>query len=518
MDLQEQLLRSASEASTFVANHLLRHGDWRMVDYVRSLRTGPDRSLQPRHELWQAIAAEAAAHYGEATAAIVVEELLGDPIAPTSNHFGIDTLADSVQGTLLFGLRPLPGGPRRRTVVVLGFGSVSLNNLTYPMGLLLYDLCNGKVSELPQRLPVLPGRLKQCTVSAVGPFDAEMVDRARSQLRRSCRSGERTTFCQQAADAALAAEFLSPRTLALPSYRRQATHLNACLWRRMFRDPRDAPQLVQLEIEAICARILQVDLFDDESLAHQLFFVPPVREAVLAELDGARACWRRDQLSRRLGQKESRPGPGGTIFFWGLSEGARRIPLTLHAKGPTLLLAGVDETGQVRSWEFSPHVLAAALAARELLPSLFTCFAVVAFSRGFACVGGYYQVAYLPVMQRGICRAIGGVGGNERAAELVSSVPSDGFLAGLQGIVSVADDGSVLPAGPLEVAAAGGLAPADLVALEFLTIREGSLAAFTELFAHVAPDVELPSGWTATLAAENGQSCPSLVRMPRTCG
>lgn len=516
MRLGDHLLSLASRSSPVVRVHLGRHGQASLVDFLQSLPPAPAESFQSRDDLWKVIRKETTSYYGGEIAEQAVADLESDPIAPTSNHFGVDTLADSVQGTLLFSLRPRPDGAPRKTVVVLGFGSISLNNLTYPMGLLLYDPRRGEIDEMPRRLPIFPNRLKDRAVTAAGPFDRVMVERARGRLGRMRRDGEFTAFCERAAGIVFDEDLASSETLALSSYREQATRVNAGLWARMFKDPSVAARLVQLEMEAITRQLLEKDLLDRESLVHSLFFTPPVRDALLAILDGARACWRCGDLRRRLRDLESTHGRGGTVFFWGLSEDGRRIPLALEADRSELHLVGVDEHRRRQTWEFSPYGLLRALADGRLLPSLFTCFAVVAFARGFVCVGGYYQVDYLPAMQRGIAAALTMNAAQRSQVELVARVPSDAFLAGLQGIVRQLDDGAVIPAGPVEVAGAGGLTAADLAQLGSLKVREASLVAFMELFEHMVPDARLPEGWTRQLASENGASCWDLVRMTGT--
>jgi hypothetical protein len=503
--LGAHLLDLASAASPLVAENLRRYGDAPLSEVLASLGTAPEvATLQGRDDLWSVIRDQATVHYGAETAAEAVAELMADPIVPTSNHFGVDSFADSVQGTLLFSLRPGPAGRRPRTVVVLGFGSISLNNLTYPMGLRLYDPRFGDLSGLPQRLPVFPNRVKLCATCAAGPFDREMVDRARQRLHKMAAAGEVTPFCERAAGDILEVEYGSPATLAMPSYGHQSTRINAALWRRMFRNGASASRLVQLQIEPICAALLATDLYDPDSLASHLFFDPVVRDGVLSRLDGARACWNLDELRRSLAGEGDGPCRGGTVFFWGMTERGRRVPLLLEPDGAGMLLVGVDERGQRHEWAFTPDGIAAGLLEGSLLPSLFTCFALLAFARGLVCVGGYYQVEYLPVMQRGVVASLAADGALRRAAELVAAVPTEVCVAGIQAVVRVLDDGAAIPAGPVEIVGAGGLADPDLDAVTAVTVRDAHLVAFTELFHHLVPDADLPPGWVNRLAAENG--------------
>jgi hypothetical protein len=459
------------------------------------------------------IGRHAASYYGTDVAREAVAELRSDPVIPTSNHFGVDTFADSVQGTLLFALRPRAGGGSRRTVVVLGCGSVSLDNLTYPMGLLLYEPGQAGLAGLPQRLPVFSNRFRRWTVGSVRPFDGHMVSRARDRLRKMRLAGQVTPFCERAADQILEEDFAAQSTLSLPTYGHQATRINSSLWRRMFLGGGLSTQLVQLELEVVCADLVTRDLFDPASLIHRLFFTPAVRDALLARLDGARACWRRENLRRRLHEpSDDAQSRDGTIFFWGLTEEGRRIPLTLEQDGSALRLAGTDERRRRWEWDFSPGAVAAALHEGRLIPSLLTCFTALTFARGVVSIGGYYQAEYLPVMQQGVADAVRTQ--DPEAAGLIAAAPTGICLAGMQFAMRLLPGGMGIPAGPVEICGAGGLTEPDLSRISSITVREAHLAAFPELFHHLVPDARLPSDWIERLTTENATHCPNLLRLP----
>jgi hypothetical protein len=475
----DELLALAAASSPSIDRTLRRWGDRSLRDLLASFAgVAPATPLQPRDDLWAVVQSSLAGYHSDVVAAAVVADLRADPVVPTSNHFGIDTVADSVQGTLLFSLRP--GASRRSpTAVVFGFGSVSMNNFSYPLGLRLYD----SVPHLPQRLPIFPNRLKQVVVAAAPPFDEDMITRARSRL---ASMDQLSSFSTEAADQVLADVFLPAADAT--TYAEQSARVNAALWSRTcperspggapFRDKfaeGGPPRFAQVPVEAVCAQLLQHDLAERGSLLHRLFFDTPVRERLLRRLDGAAACW-------RLADDTT-----GTLFFWGISAKGRRFPLRL-----------VD--GRLVGGDFSviwePGAIMEALEDGRLLPSLLTCFAVLAFARGLGCVGGYYQANYLPVMQAGIVHALG----SGAMADAVARVPADLCLAGLQGLVREMADGSVLPVGPVELGGRGtGI---DTAAL---SVRDASLLALTEVLGELVPNDRLPDDWARQLATENGR-------------
>lgn len=500
--LGEKLLSWATRSSPVIRQTLRRYRTSPVREFLDAIRAGTQPALQSRADLWDAVEVEAASTLGPVAAAEVTAELRADPIVPTSSHFGVETVAESVQSTVLYALRPTRPATARY-VAVFGFSSISMNNWSYPMGLSLYDPRHGRLDRLPQRLPIFPSRVKQCTVAAAEPFDQAMVRRAQHKAWQMARTGEVTRFAADAVEDLLAEIFAAPDVLALPSYRAQSPIVNARLWRRMFRDPLCGGELVQLRVEAICARLLRRDLIDPGSLIHRLFFDHTVRERLLAALDGQRACWRRAELHHRIECPSTLP-IGGTIFFWGLSDTGRRIPLTL-TDGRVPLLLGVEGHSRLQV-EFTPDAIVAELNCGRLLPSLYTCFAMLAFARGLTCVGGYYQVEYLPVMQAGTVHALNAE--HRAAADLVAQVPTRVCLAGLQGLVRELDVGGVVPAGPVELAGMGGIKKSELDAFTAMPVPNAYLVAFTELFDVLFPDANLPAGWLGGLARENSRVRP----------
>lgn len=513
MYLRDQLAALASRRSSLLRDQLDGHGDAPLADILHSLAAVGVEPLQARDALWTAIEHQATRYYGAHTARAAVGELQADPVVPTSNHFGVDTFADSVQGTLLYSLRPAPNGEPRRTVVVFGFGSVSLNNLTYPMGIRLYDLGRGDIARLPQRLPILPKRDRDRFTSGADSFDRQMVDRARARLSALHRRGDVTDFGARAAEDILANDFASSEALSLPTYGHQGTWINARLWQRMLQRVSFPPQLVQLHIESICAAVLATDLLDRTSLAHQLLFTPALRREVVARLDGVRACWNRARLVERMRRAVPVQRGGGTLFFWGVSGAKRLVPLLLDETGSSPRLRGVDENQVPFECEFTPDALLRALDEGSLMPSLFTCFTALGFGRALACVGGFYQVTYLPAMQRAIIAALRSMARTRAAASLLARVPTTRYLAGLQPIVRVLADGAVIPAGPIEIAGAGGLDDADLARLRSVSVRDACLMGFTESLPHLLPDAELPRDWIRRLARENSTACDQMLRL-----
>ena len=187
-------------------------------------------------------------------------------------------------------------------------------------------------------------------------------------------------------------------------------------------------------------------------------------------------------------------------------------PLTLAEQGGAVVLAGLSDRGKRHETRFTPDALRADLEDGRLMPSLFTCFATLSFARGLSCVGGYYQAEYLPVMQAGVVGALAAVA-DHGAADAVAGVDAALCVAGIQAVARELGDGSLIPAGPVEIAGAGGLDRAEVDRLD-LPVREACLLALTELGEHlVRPNTSdrAGSGTWPPRTGGDGDSAPGTA-------
>ena len=502
--LVERLLDEVRAAVPVVDDVIERFGARTVVDYLPTQIDAASPAWQSREDFLDVVATIAGDLLDEETAALLRAELAVQPAVLTANHHGVDFFAQSVQGSLLFSRRRLPDGRVARTVPVLACGTVPLDNLTYPMGMLVYDGPSLPLAAMPRRLPVLPNRVRRELVSVAGPLDGHTAARAMDNVRKLLDKGEIRDDTAAVAGELLAVDYCDEQVLALPDYSAQATLLNARVWRRLFAG--EAPsRMVCLELERVCGRLLERDLADASSLAARVLLDPRCRDDLLARLDGERACWDMARLRERL---EGAGGSGGgTVLFWGLTARLRRVPLTLDRdEHGCEVLAGVDDSGARYVYPLQRDTLIEAIRERRLLPAVYTSFLVLAMARGVDCLGGYHQAAYLPVMQGATVAALCTVGDTD-VAEAVAGVRTSGYLGGMQAVMLARPEGLV-PAGVLEMLAAGGLAADDLALVDALGVADAHRASLTETAAEMLPREAVHEGFHELVA---GELAPALT-------
>jgi hypothetical protein len=278
------------------------------------------------------------------------------------------------------------------------------------------------------------------------------------------------------------------------SYCRQATLVNHRLWQRLFRDGSNRSEMVYIELENIVGRLLERDLFDKSTICHQLFFDPELRGRLIENLDGKRGCWQHETLLSRSSDTRTEKdltatdSTQGTIFFWGVDAKGRKIPLgiTENVKGAGAELRGIDDSGELWTFPFTPAEIVRGLQDGHLLPSIFTSYLLVSIARGVSCIGGYYQAEYLPIMKTAVIDTLRSSSGKTvKTIDRGKSHP-DLYLSGMQAI-GLEAGGQLLPAGPLEIIASGGLNAEQCQQVGEVTVLQSHIASLYDTMIDVTP-------------------------------
>jgi hypothetical protein len=499
----------ACSQSKTVQRTLGQYGSQSLRTFLEDLSYKTGESYQPREALLEAVRDYVTPLLGEAVADQTVSDLAASPMVMTANHHGVDYFAQSVQGTLIFSLKNRVNGHKAQTVPIFSCGNIPLNNMTYPRGMLVYKVNPAFLDKMPMKVPIFSEKQKRKMVSVVPGMDAPMIQRAHQRIQNLIKKKQIDPGLENTLQAILKLDYNAESTLNLPDYSRQAVVINNRLWKRLFADPASAPDLVYLELEKIIGLVLEQDLSDPTSLAWLVMFTPRIRTHLLKQLDGAKACWDTRMLMDRLAQAGDLPPAAkntngcGTCFFWGLDNAGKRIPLYLEeTENGAAVLRGIDDKGRPLCLTFHPEKVTEELMAGRLLPSLFTCYLVLALARGITSVGGYYQAEYLPVIQKGVVEALNQDPAWEKCAHTVSKVPTDVYLSGMQTVMTELSSKGLIPAGVAEIINAGGLTEQDLIQIIQLSVYDAHLASLFDTMPDIAPWHMKNAGWKYQLAAE----------------
>jgi hypothetical protein len=471
---------------------LSRYGATRLRDYVDQMTQHASPGFQDHQDFIAEVAGYTGETLGPELGNAISQELRELPQMLTANHHGIDTFAQSIQSNLLFSMRKRSDGTALKTVPVLACGSVPLNNLTYPRGLLVYAGNENSAQDGVCKLPLFPDSFKQKLVSVVEPFTPEMLDRSRARAARLIEDEKLMPALGPVLDTVF--DDFADLGQAFPDYSRQATAVNQGLWRRLFRDRSCGGELIYVELEKITSRLLQKDLFDPSTICHQLMFDPRLRAGLIEGLDGQRGCWHSENLLRRCtGSATSGVVDGsgpvlGTMFFWGVDAKSRLIPLCVveAQNGKSVALRGTEASGQAWEIPFTPEGIARGLHDCRLLPSIFTSYLLVSIARGISCIGGYYQAEYLPNMKKTVIETLYGDSGGTVKPVHKGKSGTDLYLSAMQA-VGFKTGNRLLPAGPIEIIASGGFDGQQYEQMGDLTVLQAHIASLHDIITDVAP-------------------------------
>jgi hypothetical protein len=505
----EEYLEVTCLKSTEINGAIYEYGDVTLKDYLNKLQPNLQNTYQSRDDLISIVYQYAKEILGEALATRTASDLSENPVVLTANHHGIDYFSHSFQGSLLYSLAQSIRSKPLTTVPVFSCANIPLDNATYPQGMLFYQVEANQLGTMPKKLPVFSNRLRRQLVSSAPSFDEEMVKRARKRLNKMVNDGHISDNIRDTADKVLSEDYNNPLVMEQSTYSNQSVLVNNLIWQRLFQDTNHPSQVVYLELEKIVEKILRLDLKNENSLIWQTMFEASLRNSVLDELDQAPACWDLSQLNKRMhlsqinGSNNKATNGCGTVFFWGINNAGRRVPLHIKSSGAKrAIFVGIDDHNQLWELDYTPEAIQVALNEGRLLPSLFTCFLVLSFARGLKCIGSYFQAEYLPNMQKGLVNALRKFPEFDDVATSVQKVDSNFYLSGMLAFMTLIENDMIIPAGPLEIISKGGIKNEDIEKILSLTVRDAHLASLLETLPDFASTLIKSQDWKYQVAKD----------------
>lgn len=266
-----------------------------------------------------------------------------------------------------------------KNVIVLSCGNVSLNNSTFPRGLLFNAYHKGKI--LVHRLSFLPSNSHSALVYNFRPYTFAEVEKVKTALRQKVSSGEIRAADADKIDDLLDEIYSKPEVLNAENYSDQVTKTNYYLWKKFFgKFGNTAPNLIYLEQENLVTRLLiKYHLFNHTVINHMLF-------------DNDYEALIKEYFEGIMGTFSTKEG-WGTYFFWAIDK-HKNYRVSLWKEGNYL----VSRDGKFR-FELSPEAIKKALEGKEIFPGMMLVFLILSLYYGLKCLGGCNQVNYLTHMK-----------------------------------------------------------------------------------------------------------------------
>lgn len=398
-----------------------KHGNESLLRYALGYYEPLSGQLtQRQQELIDAIKQYTQTKLGPAVADRVSQRLRRYYVASTADHMGPVVHPFFLSSNLLSAL-PQIVRPQAdlHSVVVFACASVSLENSSFPRGLVYHS----KNSDTEQKLPFFSTHIRPSIISHLPAYGQDEMRKVKKSLGASARLGQITKAEAEFLKSLLDEVYNQPEIMALPSFSDQVTQTNYRLWQKYFPAGVTAPELIYLELESVVTEILLKHHMQADTVIHRLLFSPE--------------SWPWLDRFAGIAGAFSQTDHSGTFMFWGVPPGARRrVRMIKH--GNHL----VCEDGSYKI-ELTAPAIGAALRRHEIIPGVLLDFIVLACYYGLKCQGGFSQVNYLTEIKAAYNDIISKLGypKSEFSQVITSELCGDIIAVFLQGL-----KGQLLPA------------------------------------------------------------------------
>ncbi len=387
--------------------------------------------------------------------------------------------------------------PYLKNVIVLACGNVSLNNSSFPRGLLFNTFYNGRIET--RRLSFFPAGDRLCPVYNFRGFSSSDIKKVQCFLRDMVKDG--TVHYEEAEkiNSLLNDVYARPEIFEAVNFSDQVTKTNAVLWKKFFGYcSARPPNLIYLEQETLVNELLINHHIHAHTIITHFLFDTDYDSMIAHYFEGITGAFSREDKS-------------GTYLFWGLPQGAK-YRIQLWKEGRYL----VSADGSYR-FELTPENLQKALQTKELVPSMMLCYTVLSFYYGLKCLGGFSQVNYLTLMKNAYIKMQVDLG-NYRSIEVCARAQTKemggdftiSFLGG--------PNGEMVPATGLDLILYGDQKtwPCVVEQSKLITLEEGVNPLMPEFYRIVYPESEREAE-LMSVTAEDITKLTNLDKKIRAC-
>lgn len=369
-------------------------GSLSVAEYFARSAPLPSRVASSRkQELIEAVRARVKGILGPETANRTATQLEQDYFISTADHHGPVCHPFFLNANLVQGIVHAREG--KNCVVVLSCGGVSLNNHSFPRGVLLHDK---KLHE--QRLAFASLKHRHAPVWNFPGYGLKDVYKAAYQLTAQ------KSFSPEVSLGALSLlheVYASEDALAFSRYADQMTLTNYRLWKQA--PGQHAMELIHIQQEDIAVSLLQKHHIHSNTILHSLLFDSSFNDVFAQNFENIPGAW---------SDKNK-----GSFLFWAIRDNAR-IPLRKEG----IHLVSLDGSYSVA---LEPDAIAEVLERGELMPTMALTFIILSFYYGLNCGGGFSQINYLGEMREAYLKVLDETGAPEEELRTVRSLTTDCF-------------------------------------------------------------------------------------------
>ncbi|MEI7511166.1 MAG: hypothetical protein WCJ84_03350 [Candidatus Peregrinibacteria bacterium] len=264
-------------------------------------------------------------------------------------------------------------------VIVLSCANISLNNSSFPRGLVFNSFQNG--NSKMHRLSFLPSNAHSSTVYNFRAYTSEEIQKVKNVLREKVLNKELNIREKDLITEVLDSTYNTPDALQCENFSDQITKTNFSLWRNFFPYNKvKKPDLIYIEQESLVMKLICDHHLDEDTTISRVLFNKKYDDIIIKYFDGMHGAF---SVSEKI----------GTYLFWGVSD-AKNYRVQLWKNGNYLM--SDDESTKI---ELTPESIRVAIEKKQIIPSMMLIFMVLSFYYGLKCLGGFSQINYLTHMK-----------------------------------------------------------------------------------------------------------------------
>lgn len=377
-----------------LAEIIKRYGNMSVFDYFNSVPYSFSSVLRTERqtELLQVIKDKISGLFDENMANDVIDQLKRYYFVSTAEHHGIICHPFFFNSTLC---RFLTQQERKETSVLsLTCGSISLNNSSFPRGLIVHDQ-----SLKEERFHLFSGQRKHAPVFGLEAYLKNQKLTVLHRLEIINLSEVHKEKIRNIIDEII----FSEQVLKQKYFSDQISLINHALWKLL--PGHNEMNLIHIEQEEIVRQLLLRYHLINNSLIFNLLFSPTFVELFIKYFDGITGAFS-SQIKR------------GSVLFWGINDGSR---VSLWLKDT--MLVSEDQSIKIR---LEPDIIREHLENKTIMPTMALSYIILSFYYGLTCGGGFSQINYLGDMKLAYLKFLEEAG-YTKEQELVNSLKTDIF-------------------------------------------------------------------------------------------
>ncbi len=376
--------------SPILKENFEKNGNKSLFEHTQSYKENKlsASALARRPELIMAVSARATKIFGNEIARSVGKQLEKNFFVSTADHHGMICHPFFLSGNLIAATQ----APALENLLVFSCGNVSLNNSSFPKGLIFHS--DSKNHKDIQQLSFFPASENQRPVLGVHAYTVKDIAHLKKNLWSMVKSKAVRTEVAEKIIEIIDGIYIQPNILEASNFAQQVSLTNMSLWQKFFTSSQSAPRLVYIDQESIVSDLLLSHHLFSETMISRIIFDETVVSIFSKHFDGIRGGF---------SKKEKK----GSYLFWGLPEGSK-CRQQLWLEGCEL----VSADGAFRM-PLQAEAIAEKLESGELVPSMLLTFLVLAFYYGLKCLGGFLQPSNLTAMKHAYCQTLLEIGNKE---------------------------------------------------------------------------------------------------------